>query len=43
MSENLSDVKTKPDKKVIYPHTSPRSSTGGLIILKGNLAPRRSI
>ena len=43
MSENLSDVKTKPDKKVIYPHTSPRSSTGGLIILKGNLAPEGAV
>ena len=43
MSENLSDVKTKPDKKVIYPHTAPRSSTGGLIILKGNLAPEGAV
>ena len=43
MAENLSDVTTKPDSKVIYPHTSPRSNTGGLIILKGNLAPEGAV
>ena len=36
MAENLSKFTTKPDSKVIYPYTSPKSSTGGLIILKGN-------
>ena len=29
----------KPDRKVIYPISNPRSPTGGLAILKGNLAP----
>ena len=43
MAENLSEVTTKPDSKVIYPHTSPRSDTGGLIILKGNLAPEGAV
>ena len=43
MAENLSEVTTKPDSKVIYPHTSPRSKTGGLIILKGNLAPEGAV
>ena len=28
-----------PDCKVIYPASKPRSKTGGLVILKGNLAP----
>ena len=43
MAENLSKFTTKPDSKVIYPHTSPKSSTGGLIILKGNLAPEGAV
>jgi len=43
MAENLSKFTTKPDSKVIYPHTSPRSHTGGLIILKGNLAPEGAV
>ena len=43
MAENLSKFTTKPDSKVIYPYTSPKSSTGGLIILKGNLAPEGAV
>ena len=43
MAENLSKFTIKPDSKVIYPHTSPKSHTGGLIILKGNLAPEGAV
>ncbi len=39
VAENLAGVDKKPDGKVIYPVSSPRSPTGGLAILKGNLAP----
>jgi dihydroxy-acid dehydratase len=39
MAENLEEFDTEPDSKVIYPASSPRSPTGGLVILKGNLAP----
>lgn len=39
LSENLSQFHETPDSRVIFPASSPRSSTGGLVILKGNLAP----
>lgn len=39
IAENLQEFTTKPDSRVIYPASSPRSATGGLVILKGNLAP----
>ena len=40
MAENLAGMAIQePDGKVIYPITQPRKSTGGLVILKGNLAP----
>ena len=40
MAENLAEMDIhEPDGKVIYPITQPRKSTGGLVILKGNLAP----
>ena len=32
-----------PDNKVIYPISAPRSSTGGLVVLKGSLAPEGAI
>ncbi|MBM3944563.1 MAG: dihydroxy-acid dehydratase [SAR202 cluster bacterium] len=43
VAENLKEFKGKPDSKVIYPITSPRSPTGGLVILKGNLAPEGAV
>ena len=43
LEENLKDVQTKPDGKVIYNVSSPRSNTGGLVILKGNLAPEGAV
>ena len=39
LAENLQDFDGQPDSRVIYPVSSPRSPTGGLVILKGNLAP----
>ena len=40
MAENLAGMAIQePDGKVIYPITQPRKSTGGLVILRGNLAP----
>jgi dihydroxy-acid dehydratase len=39
VAENLAGFHGEPDKKVIYPIIAPRSPTGGLVILKGNLAP----
>ena len=43
LEENLSDVQIKPDGKVIYNVSSPRSNTGGLVILKGNLATEGAV
>lgn len=43
IAENLEEFKTTPDSKVIYPISAPRSPTGGLVILKGNLAPEGAV
>ena len=43
VAENLAGFDKKPDSKVIYPISSPRSPTGGLAILKGNLAPEGAV
>jgi dihydroxy-acid dehydratase len=44
MAENLSEMNIdQPDSKVIYPASKPRSKTGGLVILKGNLAPEGAV
>jgi len=43
MAENLEAFGREPDSKVIYPASSPRSPTGGLVILKGNLAPEGAV
>ena len=43
IAENLADFKTSPDNKVIYSISDPRSPTGGLVILKGNLAPEGAV
>ena len=43
MAENLSEFDGVPDSRVIYPASSPRSPTGGLVILKGNLAPEGAV
>ena len=39
IGENLAEVDTEPDNRVIYSIPNAKSPTGGLVILKGNLAP----
>jgi len=43
MAENLDAFDVKPDGRVFYPASSPRSATGGLVILRGNLAPEGAV
>lgn len=43
MAENLKDVKIPTDQDVIRPATNPVRDTGGLRVLKGNLAPLGSV
>ena len=43
LEENLSEFDGSPDSRVIYPASSPRSPTGGLVILKGNLAEEGAV
>jgi dihydroxy-acid dehydratase len=40
IAENLKDVKLKPDQSVILPVSKALKRTGGLHILRGNLAPQ---
>jgi dihydroxy-acid dehydratase len=39
MAQNLASVRQRPDGKSIHRTSEPRSPTGGLVVLKGNLAP----
>jgi dihydroxy-acid dehydratase len=43
LRENLASVETVEDQPVIYPVNAPRSPTGGLAILYGNLAPEGAV
>ncbi len=43
IAENLKSVKWNPDQAVIYPANKPISPTGGVVGLKGNLAPEGAI
>ena len=43
VAENLEGFDREPDSRVAYPVSSPRSPTGGLVILKGNLAPEGAV
>ncbi len=43
MAENLEEVATKPDEKVIFSIGNAKSPTGGLAILKGNLAEEGAV
>ncbi|MBK6897294.1 MAG: dihydroxy-acid dehydratase [Alphaproteobacteria bacterium] len=43
MAENLKDVKFPKDQKVVYPVKNPLHPTGGVVGLKGNLAPDGAI
>lgn len=43
VAENLKDVTAQPDGDIVYPVSTPRSPTGGLVILRGNLAPEGAV
>ncbi len=43
LAENVADAELKPDQDVIYPIEKPITVTGGVIGLKGNLAPDGAI
>jgi len=43
MAENMKSVKWNPDQDVIHPANNPLSATGGVVGLKGNLAPEGAI
>src|ERR1700726_1637410 len=43
IAENLKSVKWNPDQDVVYPADKPLSPTGGVVGLKGNLAPEGAI
>jgi len=43
MAENLASVKWNPDQDVVRPANDPISPTGGVVGLKGNLAPEGAI
>jgi dihydroxy-acid dehydratase len=43
IAENLEAVTWNPDQKVIYPVSNPLSPTGGVVTLKGSLAPEGAI
>ena len=43
LQENLEAFDGSPDSRVIHPASSPRSPTGGLVILKGNLAEEGAV
>ena len=43
IKENLESVKFNNDQDVIYPHDNPITVTGGVVVLKGNLAPDGAI
>ncbi len=43
IAENLEGVAFNADQKVIYPVSNPLSPTGGVVGLKGNLAPEGAI
>ena len=43
MAENLASVQFPTDQKVVMPISAPLSPTGGVVTLKGNLAPEGAI
>lgn len=43
IAENLKDVRFPENQDVIYPLSNPLSQTGGVVTLKGNLAPEGAI
>jgi len=43
MAENMKSVKWNPDQDVVYPADKPITKTGGVVGLRGNLAPEGAI
>ena len=43
LEQELETVTEVPDNNIVYPISAPRSPTGGLVVLKGNLAPEGAI
>jgi dihydroxy-acid dehydratase len=43
LAENIDEITWNPDQKVIYPATAPLSPTGGVVGLRGTLAPDGAI
>ena len=43
LGENIDEITWNPDQKVIYPATKPISPTGGVVGLRGSLAPNGAI
>ena len=43
IGENIEEITWNPDQKVIYPATKPLSPTGGVVGLRGSLAPNGAI
>jgi dihydroxy-acid dehydratase len=43
IAQNLDEIETKADGRVIYPVETPLTATGGVVGLKGNLAPEGAI
>ncbi len=43
IKENLKDIKFDPNQKVLRPYNNPLSPDGGVVGLKGNLAPEGAI
>lgn len=43
LAENIDEVTWNPDQKVIYPVSNPLSPTGGVVGLRGSLAPDGAI
>jgi dihydroxy-acid dehydratase len=43
IAENMKNVKWNPDQDVVYPATKPLKPTGGVVGLRGNLAPDGAI
>ncbi len=43
LGENIDEITWNPDQKVIHPATAPLSPTGGVVGLRGSLAPNGAI
>jgi dihydroxy-acid dehydratase len=43
LGENIDQITWNPDQKVIYPATAPLSPTGGVVGLRGSLAPEGAL